>query len=87
MHHKFDDWFPYDPYGLPVSGKIIWPLCMEYKDVFKDGDDETQYTSLKRKLEAEDDDYLMPSPSQKLASSLSNCISPGFRTSESILMI
>lgn len=60
---------------------------MEYKDVFKDGDDETQYTSLKRKLEAEDDDYLMPSPSQKLASSLSHCISPGFKTSESILMM
>ncbi|XP_046964501.1 RNA polymerase I-specific transcription initiation factor RRN3 [Vanessa cardui] len=84
--NKYDEWFPYDPYTLPVSGKIIWPLCMEYKDVFKDGDDETQYTSLKKKMEAEDDDYLIPSPSQKLASSLSNCISPGFKTSESIMM-
>ncbi|XP_050345379.1 RNA polymerase I-specific transcription initiation factor RRN3 [Nymphalis io] len=84
---KYDEWFPYDPYTLPVSGKIIWPLCMEYKDVFKDGDDETQYTSFKRKMEAEDDDYLIPSPSQKLASSLSNCISPGFKTSESIMMM
>ncbi|CAG4912517.1 unnamed protein product [Colias eurytheme] len=81
----FDEWFPYDPYTLPVSGKTIWPLCIEYKDL-KDGDDENQYTSLKRKLEAEDDDYLIPSPSQRLASSLSNCISPGFKTSESILM-
>ncbi|CAG9585134.1 unnamed protein product [Danaus chrysippus] len=36
-----------------LSGKIIWPLCMEYKDMFKDSDNETQYTSLKRKLEAE----------------------------------
>ncbi|XP_034840321.1 RNA polymerase I-specific transcription initiation factor RRN3 [Maniola hyperantus] len=83
---KYDEWFPYDPYMLPVSGKIIWPLCMEYKNMFKDGDDETQYNSLKRKLEAEDDDYLMPSPSQKLASSLTSCISPGFKTSESIYM-
>ncbi|OWR52280.1 transcription initiation factor RRN3 [Danaus plexippus plexippus] len=83
---KYDEWFPYDPYTLPISGKIIWPLCMEYKDMFKDSDNETQYTSLKRKLEAEDDDYLMPSASQRLASSLSNCISPGFKTSESILI-
>ncbi|CAH2086131.1 unnamed protein product [Euphydryas editha] len=82
---KYDEWFPYDPYTLPVSGKIIWPLCMEYKNVFKDGDDENQYTSLKRKLEAEDDDYLIPSPTQRL-NSLSKCISPGFKTSESILM-
>lgn len=83
---KYDEWFPYDPYTLPVSGKIIWPLCMEYKDVFKNGDDENQYTSLKRKLEAEDDDYLIPSPSQRV-NSLSNCISPGFKTSESILLM
>lgn len=59
---------------------------MEYKDVFKNGEDENQYTSLKRKLEAEDDDYLIPSPSQRV-NSLSNCISPGFKTSESILLM
>ncbi|KAJ2952865.1 hypothetical protein O0L34_g7230 [Tuta absoluta] len=84
---QYDEWFPYDPYSLPKSGKIIWPLCIEYKDWLKDGDDETQYSGMKRKLEADDDDYLvMASPTQKLASSLSNCISPGFRTSESIMM-
>ncbi|XP_072943600.1 RNA polymerase I-specific transcription initiation factor RRN3 [Epargyreus clarus] len=82
---NYDDWFPYDPYNLPKSGKIIWPLCIEYNDWHKDGEDETQYTSMKRKLDPEDDDYLIPSPSQKLASSLTNCISPGFRTSESIV--
>ncbi|XP_075969904.1 RNA polymerase I-specific transcription initiation factor RRN3 homolog Tif-IA [Anticarsia gemmatalis] len=82
---QYDDWFPYDPYTLPRSGKIIWPLCIEYKDWLKDGDDETQYSSMKRKLEAEDDDFLVSaSPTQRLASSLSNCISPGFRASENI---
>ncbi|XP_049867067.1 RNA polymerase I-specific transcription initiation factor RRN3 [Pectinophora gossypiella] len=82
---QFDEWFPYDPYTLPISGKIIWPLCIEYKDWLKDGDDETQYSGMKRKLETDDDDYLMMvTPSQKLASSLSNCISPGFKTSEMI---
>ncbi|KAI5641753.1 RNA polymerase I specific transcription initiation factor RRN3 domain-containing protein [Phthorimaea operculella] len=84
---QYDEWFPYDPYSLPKSGKIIWPLCIEYKDWSKDGDEETQYSGMKRKLEADDDDYLlMASPTQKLVSSLSNCISPGFRTSESIMM-
>ncbi|CAG9114843.1 unnamed protein product [Plutella xylostella] len=77
---QFDNWFPYDPYTLPRSGKIIWPLCIEYKDWLKDGDDETQYSSRMRKLESEDDDYLMASPGAKLASSLSNCISPGFKS-------
>ncbi|XP_026724746.1 RNA polymerase I-specific transcription initiation factor RRN3 isoform X1 [Trichoplusia ni] len=83
---QYDEWFPYDPYTLPISGKIIWPLCIEYKEL-KDGDDETQYTSMKRKLETDDDDYLvMASPTQRLASSLSNGISPGFRTSENIFI-
>ncbi|XP_063378500.1 RNA polymerase I-specific transcription initiation factor RRN3 [Cydia fagiglandana] len=82
---EYDDWFPYDPYMLPVSGKMIWPLCVEYKDWGRDNEDETQYSGMKRKLE-EDDDFLMTaSPSQKLASSLSNCVSPGFRTSESVM--
>ena len=68
------------------SGKIIWPLCIDYKDWQKQGEDETQYSSMKRKLE-EDDDYLvMASPSQRLATSLSNGISPGFRTSENIFI-
>ncbi|XP_041977238.1 RNA polymerase I-specific transcription initiation factor RRN3 [Aricia agestis] len=88
LHNQlpYDEWFPYDPYTLPISGKIIWPLCMEYKDLLKEGDDETQYSSLKRKLDAEDDDYLMASPNTKLASSLTNYTSPGFKTSESIIM-
>ncbi|XP_068629523.1 RNA polymerase I-specific transcription initiation factor RRN3 [Battus philenor] len=83
---NYDEWFPYDPYTLPRSGQIIWPLCVEYKDWLKDGDDETQYSSIKRKLEADDDDYLVPSPTHKLANSLSNHILPGFKTSESIVM-
>ncbi|KAJ8722451.1 hypothetical protein PYW07_003631 [Mythimna separata] len=83
---QYDEWFPYDPYTLPVSGKVIWPLCIDYKDWLKQGDDETQYSSMKRKLE-EDDDYLvMASPTQRLASSLSTGISPGFRTSENIFI-
>ncbi|CAH0701597.1 unnamed protein product [Spodoptera exigua] len=83
---QYDEWFPYDPYNLPISGKIIWPLCIDYKDWLKEGDDETQYSSMKRKLE-EDDDYLvMASPTQRLASSLSHGISPGFRTSENIFI-
>ncbi|XP_014370833.1 RNA polymerase I-specific transcription initiation factor RRN3 [Papilio machaon] len=82
----YNEWFPYDPYTLPKSGQIIWPLCIEYKDWAKDGDDETQYSSIKKKLVAEDDDYLVVSPNQKLASSLSNNILPGFKTSETILM-
>uniref|UniRef100_A0A2A4JQC3 RNA polymerase I-specific transcription initiation factor RRN3 n=1 Tax=Heliothis virescens TaxID=7102 RepID=A0A2A4JQC3_HELVI len=83
---QYDEWFPYDPYNLPRSGKIIWPLCIEYKDWLKEGDDETQYSSMKRKLE-EDDDYLvMASPTQRFATSLSHGISPGFRTSENILI-
>ncbi|CAG5051269.1 unnamed protein product [Parnassius apollo] len=83
---QYDEWFPYDPYTLPRSGQTIWPLCIEYKDWLKDGDDETQYSSIKRKLDAEDDDYLVSSPTQKLASSLSSYILPGFKTSESIMM-
>ncbi|XP_050678758.1 RNA polymerase I-specific transcription initiation factor RRN3 [Leptidea sinapis] len=82
---EYDEWFPYDPYTLPLSGKTIWPLCVEYKDWLKEGDDETQYTSLKRKLDAEDDDYLITYSSQKLHNSLSNCSMPGFKTSETIL--
>lgn len=84
-HHK-DHWFPYDPYALPLSGKIIWPLCIEYKDWANIGADETQYNGMKRKLEADDDDYLMGSPCSKLASSLSNGVSAGFRTSDNIMM-
>ncbi|XP_059056989.1 RNA polymerase I-specific transcription initiation factor RRN3 [Achroia grisella] len=83
---QYDEWFPYDPYTLPISGKIIWPLCIEYKDFLK-GDDETQYSCMKKKIEAEEDDYLMVTDSsQKLASSLTNTVSPGFRTSESIFV-
>ncbi|XP_030024249.2 RNA polymerase I-specific transcription initiation factor RRN3 [Manduca sexta] len=83
----YDEWFPYDPYTLPRSGKIIWPLCIEYKDFLNVGEDETQYTSMKKKLEGDDDDFLMSaSPCQRLASSLSNGVSPGFRTSENILI-
>lgn len=77
---KYDEWFPYDPYTLPKSGEKIWPLCIEYKDWLKDGDDETQYSSMKRKRDADDDDYLVPSPRSRLTSSLSNCISPGFKS-------
>lgn len=66
------------------SGKIIWPLCIEYKDWGKNGDS-TQYSGMKRKLE-EDDDFLMSaSPSHRIAR-LSNGVSPGFRTSESVHM-
>lgn len=67
---------------------MIWPLCIEYKDWLKEGEDETQYSNMKRKLETEDDDYLVISacPSKKLASSLSNSISAGFRTSESVFI-
>ncbi|KAJ0180729.1 hypothetical protein K1T71_004133 [Dendrolimus kikuchii] len=83
---QYDEWFPYDPYTLPVSGKIIWPLCIEYKDWSKVGEDETQYSGMKKKLEADDDDYLMGSPSQKRASSLSNGVAAGFRTSENTMM-
>lgn len=68
------------------SGKIIWPLCIEYKDFSKEGDDETQYAGMKRKLETDDDYFMSASPSQKLASSLSNCISPGFKTSDNIMI-
>ncbi|CAH0748486.1 unnamed protein product [Diatraea saccharalis] len=82
---QYDEWFPYDPYTLPMSGKVIWPLCIEYKDFLK-GDNESQYSSMTRKLE-EDDDYLMiATPNRKLANSLSNSINPGFRTSETIIM-
>ncbi|KAL0842378.1 hypothetical protein ABMA28_014499 [Loxostege sticticalis] len=81
---EYDEWFPYDPYTLPTSGKIIWPLCIEYKDFLKDGDSESQYRCMKIKLE-EDDDYLMlASPAKRIP--LSNGISPGFRTSETIMM-
>ncbi|GBP40969.1 RNA polymerase I-specific transcription initiation factor RRN3 [Eumeta japonica] len=75
----YDEWFPYDPYTLPKSGEIIWPLCIDYKDWLQEGDDETQYSSMMKKLE-DDDDYLMTSPKSKIASSLSNCISPGFKS-------
>lgn len=82
---QYDEWFPYDPYQLPRSGKIIWLLCIDYKDWLKEGDDETQYSNMKKKMEADDDDFLMSvSPCSKLASSLSNGVLPGFRTSESI---
>ncbi|RVE43242.1 hypothetical protein evm_012122 [Chilo suppressalis] len=81
----FEEWFPYDPYTLPESGKVIWPLCVEYKDFLK-GDSESQYTNMKRKLE-EDDDYLMlATPVKRLANSLSNSISPGFLTTDAIMM-
>ncbi|XP_026329360.1 RNA polymerase I-specific transcription initiation factor RRN3 isoform X2 [Hyposmocoma kahamanoa] len=83
---QYEEWFPYDPYTLPISGKIIWPLCIEYKDFSKEGDDETQYAGMKRKLETDDDYFMSASPSQKLASSLSNCISPGFKTSDNIMI-
>lgn len=84
---QYDEWFPYDPYNLPRSGKIIWPLCIEYKDWPKNGNDESQYTSMKRKLDHDDDDYLViSSPKQRLASSLSNCISPGFKSSENVFI-
>lgn len=73
-------------YNTFRSGEIIWPLCIEYKDWLREGDDETQYSSIKRKLDAEDDDYLVASPTQKFSSSLSNNILPGFKTSESIMM-
>ncbi|KAI8434556.1 hypothetical protein MSG28_003102 [Choristoneura fumiferana] len=59
-----EHWFP--------SGKTIWPLCIEYKDWGKDGED-NQYSGMKRKLEPEEDDFLSAaSPQQKLANSLSN---------------
>ncbi|KAM3961272.1 RNA polymerase I-specific transcription initiation factor RRN3 homolog Tif-IA [Aphomia sociella] len=84
---QYDEWFPYDPYKLPKSGKIIWPLCIEYKDFLKEGDGESQYSYIKKKIETEEDDYLMVAgPSQKLPSSLTNTVSPGFRTSESIFV-
>ncbi|KAL4707410.1 hypothetical protein ACJJTC_008595 [Scirpophaga incertulas] len=79
---QFDDWFPYDPYDLPRSGKVIWPLCIEYKDFLKESDSESQYTTMKRKLD--DDDYLMLASPKKLRNT--NDISPGFRTSETIIM-
>ncbi|CAK1545141.1 unnamed protein product [Leptosia nina] len=84
---EYDEWFPYDPYTLPKSGKTIWPLCIEYSDWLKEGDDDTQYSSRKRKLD-EDDDFLQvaPTPRQRLSSSLSNCITPGFKSSETIVM-
>ncbi|XP_047512412.1 RNA polymerase I-specific transcription initiation factor RRN3 [Pieris napi] len=85
---QYDEWFPYDPYTLPISGKKIWPLCVEYKDWLTKGDDETQFKSLKRKFDGEDDDFLQitPSPRQRLPSSLSNCISPGFKSSDTSMM-
>ncbi|XP_053625553.1 RNA polymerase I-specific transcription initiation factor RRN3 isoform X2 [Plodia interpunctella] len=75
---QYDEWFPYDPYTLPRSGKIIWPLCIEYKDFLKEGDDESQYSKMSKKME--DDDYLMMATSPKLSR-------PGFRTSESVFIL
>lgn len=61
---------------------------MEYKDWLIDGDNETQFKSLKRKFDGEEDDFLQitPSPRQRLSNSLSNCISPGFKSSDIIMM-
>ncbi|XP_013196182.1 RNA polymerase I-specific transcription initiation factor RRN3 isoform X2 [Amyelois transitella] len=84
VKQQYDEWFPYDPYTLPRSGKKIWPLCIEYKDFLKEGDDESQYSRMTKKME--DDDYLMMATSPKLASSLTNGVTAGFRTSESVFM-